>query len=141
MKVFIDANILVSVLNKEYPLFSYSSRLLSLADNKRFKLFTSPVCLAIAFYFAEKKSGTKMAKQKICTLISNIYIAETDQKAVMLAAENKAVEDFEDGLEYYAAVNAGCQCIVTENTSDFYFSELEVLQTCPFLEQHVIKRS
>lgn len=139
MKVFLDANILISVLNKEYPLFSYSSRLLSLADSKIFKLFTSPVCLAIAFYFAKKKSGRKMARQKIRMLISKIHITEADRKAVVLAAEHKAVEDFEDGLEYYAALNAGCQCIVTENTGDFYFSEIEVLQPHQFLEQHVIK--
>ena len=31
MKVFVDANILVSVVNKEYPLFPYTSRILSLA--------------------------------------------------------------------------------------------------------------
>jgi predicted nucleic acid-binding protein len=62
MKIFLDANILISVLNKEYPLFTYSSRILSLADDKRFQVFTSPVCLAIAFYFAEKKSGSALAK-------------------------------------------------------------------------------
>ncbi|HLF33367.1 MAG TPA: PIN domain-containing protein, partial [Cyclobacteriaceae bacterium] len=61
MKVFLDANILVSVLNKEYPVFSYSARLLQLALTKKFQLYTSPICLAIAFYFAEKKSGRKKA--------------------------------------------------------------------------------
>ena len=54
MRIFLDANILVSVLNKEYPLFSYSARIISLADNKKFTVYTSPICLAIAFYFAEK---------------------------------------------------------------------------------------
>ena len=49
MNVFLDANVLVSVLNKEYPLFGFNARILSLADDRRFKLFTSPVCLAIAF--------------------------------------------------------------------------------------------
>jgi hypothetical protein len=33
MKVFLDANILVTVLNKEYPVFPYAAKLLSLADN------------------------------------------------------------------------------------------------------------
>ena len=56
MKVFLDANILVSVINKEYPLFPFTSRILSLNQNFRFSLYTSPLCLAIAFYFAEKKS-------------------------------------------------------------------------------------
>ena len=63
MRIFLDANILVFVLNKEYPLFSYSARIVSLADNKKFTVYTSPICLAIAFYFAEKKSGTQMAKK------------------------------------------------------------------------------
>jgi predicted nucleic acid-binding protein len=54
MRIFLDANILVSVLNKEYPLFSYSARIISLADNKKFTVYTSPICLAIAFYFAKK---------------------------------------------------------------------------------------
>ena len=64
MKIFLDANVLVSVLNKEYPLFTYSSRVLSLADNPEFKVYTSPLCLAIAFYFAEKKNGNAMARKK-----------------------------------------------------------------------------
>ncbi|MEJ6980186.1 hypothetical protein WG906_06975 [Pedobacter sp. P351] len=54
MKVFLDANILISVLNKEYPVFPITSRILSLSDTDKFELYTSPFCLAIAFYFAEK---------------------------------------------------------------------------------------
>ena len=64
MRIFLDANILVSVLNKEYPLFSYTARILSLADSRKFTVYISPVCLAIAFYFAEKKSGTQLAKKE-----------------------------------------------------------------------------
>ncbi len=74
MRIFLDANILVSVLNKEYPLFTYAARIISLADNKKFTVFTSPLCLAIAFYFAEKKSGTRLAKQKIKLLSEKILI-------------------------------------------------------------------
>ena len=61
MKVFVDANILVSVLNKEYPIYTYTSRILSLADNPAFEVYTSPICLAIAFYFAEKKYKKQIA--------------------------------------------------------------------------------
>ena len=135
MNVFLDANILVSVLNKEIPLFSYTSRILSL-DPKRFKLFTSPICLAIAFYFAEKKSGTKLAKSKIQLLVQHIEIADANKDGVLLAAQNKSIDDFEDGLEYYAALHVGCSCIVTENVKDFYFSEIEVLNAERFIMKH-----
>ena len=55
MRIFVDANILVSVLNNEQPKFRFTARILSLPDfNSKYKLYTSPICLAIAFYFAKK---------------------------------------------------------------------------------------
>jgi predicted nucleic acid-binding protein len=137
MKVFLDANILVSVFNKEYPLFSYTSRILSLSDNKKFQIYTSPICLAIAFYFAEKKSGSAKAKSKIELLVSHINIAESDKRSVLSAIQNKSISDFEDGLEYYAALNAGCKCIITEDHSDFHFSKIEVIGSQQFMEKYL----
>jgi predicted nucleic acid-binding protein len=83
MNIFLDANILVSVLNKEYPLFTYSARILSLSDNPKFTVYTSPICLAIAYYFAEKKSGALAAKKKIEILIQKIKITSVDHQSVV----------------------------------------------------------
>ena len=138
MKVFLDANIIVSVLNKEYPLFTFSSRIVSLIDNPRFQIYTSPICLAIAFYFAEKKSGRNHAKNKIGLLTSKIGIAGIDDTVVMKTVQEKLVEDFEDGLEYFSALKAGCKYIITEDKNDFYFSKLPVMGAKEFLEAHVL---
>ena len=137
MRIFLDANILVSVLNKEYPLFTYAARIVSLADNKKFTVYTSPVCLAIAFYFAEKKSGTKMAKQKIKLLSEKINITGVGKNEVLQALENRQVNDFEDGIEYYAAVNNKCEAIITEDTGDYYFSEIKVCRAQNFLKEYL----
>jgi len=138
MKLFLDANIIVSVLNKEYPLFTYSSRILSLVDNKKFTVFTSPVCLAIAFYFAEKKCGTQLAKQKIDLLSKKISIINVGENEVLLALSNKKINDFEDGIEYYAARSNKCVAIITEDSNDFYFSDIEVLPAKDFLEKYLL---
>ena len=135
MKLFLDANILVSVLNKEYPLFADSSRILSLATHKRFSIFTSPICLAIAWYFVEKKSGTKIAHKKMNTLCSHIQIAAATAQTVQSTLANQKVNDFEDGLEYYAALSVKCDCIITANTDDFYFSEIMVYTARQFCEK------
>lgn len=127
MRIFLDANIIISVLNKEYPLFTYSSRILSLADKKGFNVFTSPVCLAIAFYFAEKKFKSKLAKEKIRLLADHISIADVNEAVVSSALSNNKIKDVEDGLEYYSALASKCDCIVTEDVKDFYFSEIEVI--------------
>jgi predicted nucleic acid-binding protein len=139
MKIFLDANILVSVLNKEYPLFPFTSRILSLNQNTPFKLYTSPLCLAIAFYFAEKKSKAIIAKRKIELLVQHIDIAADSSHAVNLALKNSSIHDFEDGLEYYAAIETGCSCIITEDFKDFYFSEIEVLSSQDFFKKYLTK--
>jgi predicted nucleic acid-binding protein len=136
MKIFLDANILVSVLNKEYPLFSYSSRILSLIDNTKFEVYTTPICLAIAFYLAEEKSGAEKAKEKTKLLSSRILISTVDKTVVQKASSDKSIHDFEDGLEYYAALQSGCKFIITENVRDFHFSKIEVLTAQQFLSNH-----
>ena len=128
MRVFLDANILVSVLNKEYPYYTFTSRILSMSENKESKttLVTTNICLAIAFYFSEKKHGHVLAKNKMSLLVQHIEIAECGKKEALLTVQNKKILDFEDGLEYYAALHAKCDCIVTNDLDDFYFSDLQV---------------
>ncbi len=134
MRLFVDANILVATLNKEYPLFTWSSRLLSLHGKENMQIFTSPLCLAIAFYFSSKKSGEKMAREKIGMLLQHIGITSVDEKITEQAIKNRQIHDFEDGMEYYSAIQHQCDCIVTENQKDFYFSDIEVIGCEEFLK-------
>jgi predicted nucleic acid-binding protein len=139
MNIFLDANILVSVLNKEYPTFTNSARILSLAGNQNFNILTSPICLAIAYYFAEKKHRSSTAKSKIKILSDHISIAPNSKEAVIKCLKNPSIHDFEDGLEYYAALESKCDCIITENKTDFYFSEIEVLNCEEFCKKYLLK--
>ena len=138
MRVFVDANILVAVLNKEYPSFSNAARILSLNGKKNIHIFTSPLCLAIAFYFSSKKSGEKLAKKKIELLCQNIGITTIQEEITKKAIQNPKIHDFEDGLEYYSALNHECDFIVTENQGDFYFSEIPVVGSEEFLFKNTL---
>lgn len=137
MKIFLDANILISVLNKEYPLFTITSRILSLADKNNFTLYTSPGCLAIAFYFAEKKFKSVKAKSKIQLLCAHIKITSVNQNAVLKTLHSPSINDFEDGLEYFSAEESKCNCIITEDVADFYFSKIEVLNSEDFFRKYL----
>lgn len=133
-KVFLDANILIAVLNKEYPVYSYAARVLSLADHTRYELYTSPLCLAIAFYYAEKKSK-KTARSRIEMLAAKIGCTTVDESIVSKAVKDESIADFEDALQYHSAKEAGCSVIVTEDKSDFYYASLRVSSSKEFLEQ------
>lgn len=139
-KLFIDANVLVAVTNKEYPLFTHAARVLSLADKADVTLYTSPVCLSIAFYFTEKKSGNKKAREKITLLLQHVAICTMNHEMVEQAIKNPRIQDFEDGMQYYAALHVGCDYIITENQEDFYFSDITVHNCADFLQWYTRKK-
>lgn len=138
MKLFIDANVLVAVLNKEQPLYSLASRILSLPADKC-QLYTSPLCLGIAYYFAEKKSGTKLANHKIRLLCDHLGIVSMDETVVKNTVSNLFIEDFEDGMQYYSAMSKNVNVIITEDVGDYHFSEIAVLRCNEFFEQFLFK--
>jgi predicted nucleic acid-binding protein len=139
-RIFLDANVLVTVLCNEYPRFTACARVLSLADDPRFEVYTSPLCLAIGAYYAEKKNGRRVAKKKAALLAEKLRITSLDASTAKRALANKRVEDLEDGMEYYSAVDAKCTAIVTYDPDDFHFGDLEVLNGEDFLLKYAVKR-
>lgn len=136
MLIFLDANIIVSVLNKEYPLYSVTARILSLPP-QRFTPVISTLSLGIAFYFASKKHGASMAKKKLGILLEHVKVATCGEAEALAAVAHPAISDFEDGMQYYSARNAGCRLIVTSDVEDYHFSEMEVLKPEDFWARYV----
>jgi predicted nucleic acid-binding protein len=136
MNVFVDANVIINVLNKEYPAFDHSARFLSLAQDKRFTFFTSSLSIAICWFFAEKKSGRSLANRKIEQLLLHFRITECGEEEVRKALADKRADDMEDAIQVYSALRNSCSHLVTNNLNDFHFSSLEVLEPLSFLEQH-----
>lgn len=138
MRIFLDANVLITVLCNEYPRFTACARVLSLCDNPRFTVFTSPLCIGIAAYFTEKKNGRQLAKKKMALLLDKLRITTIDEDMTRQVMTNPRVDDVEDGLQYYSALGSGCECIVTYDKGDFHFAETEVLDAEAFLRRHVL---
>lgn len=137
MNVFIDANVLIAVINKEYPAFDSCSRVLSLSADKRFTLFVSTLSLGICWFFAEKKSGRKVANEKIQLIMEHLSVSDCGKKEALAAMKEKKAEDFEDALQVNSARGSSCSCIITMNVQDFYFAKMEVITPIGFLNNYV----
>jgi predicted nucleic acid-binding protein len=136
MRIFLDANVLVSVVNREYPAFTACAKILSLADEPGISLYTSTLSLGITWYFSSKKSGRISARNKMDVLLKHILISPCGQEEVKQAMQFKQDADFEDALQFASALSAHCQYIVTSNCSDFYFSDIPVCEPDAFF-RHV----
>ena len=82
-----------------------------------------------------------MAREKIALLCQHIFIAPASETAVEKTISNKKINDFEDGLEYYSAMESKCDFIVTEDRNDFFFSEIPVLNAREFFEKKLAKKN
>ena len=72
-------------------------------------------------------------------LRGHIKIAEVTRSSVAKTIQNTSINDFEDGWEYYAAIENKCHCIITEDINDFYFSEIEILNSHNFFMKYMAK--
>jgi hypothetical protein len=70
-------------------------------------------------------------------LSEKIRISTVAENTVKKAAADKSVNDLEVGMQYYAALNATCKCIITEDKGDFYFSKLETYTAEEFLIKYI----
>lgn len=113
------------------------SSALPITQNSRFSLprFAWP----LLFYFSAKKSGIAVAKQKIGLLVSKLSITNIGKPAVEQAITNKKVHDVEDGMQYYAALESKCTAIITQDSSDYNYASIDVLDAAAFLEKYVLK--
>lgn len=72
-------------------------------------------------------------------MCQHIFIAPTTGSVVENTISNKKINDFEDRLEYYSAIESNCSYIITEDKNDFYFSEIPVMNSKTFFEKIVAK--
>jgi len=78
-----------------------------------------------------------MAKLKIEMLSKKILMSSVNQEVVNQTFANRQVQDFEDGLEYYSALESSCEVIVTEDINGFYYSKIPVLGCEDFLKEYI----
>lgn len=133
MRVFLDVNVLIAVLNKEFPRFDEAARVLSLAGRRPFRIFTSTVSLAITWYFVEKKSGRQKATEKFKLLLEHLEICPCGLEEIHNIKQFKGDIDFEDGLQVCSAISSECDVIVSFDGRDYYFSPLPCFTPKEFL--------
>ena len=74
-------------------------------------------------------------------LCQHLFIAPATETVVEKTIVNKKINDFEDGLEYYSAIESKCDFIVTEDGDYFFFSEIPVLNARDFFEKQLAKKN
>ena len=132
MKLFIDANVVLDLILKRQPFFDNIAEIVTIAENKNFKLCLSSVTFVninyIACKFSDKKNVLESLK-KLRILFDVLSVSQIEIEKALYSKFN----DFEDAVQHYCAIKYNCDYIITRNLKDFKNSEIQVMSPTEFL--------
>ena len=118
MKIFFDTNILLDVLLKRPQHFDASAKLWTAAESSHVQGYISAISFNNIYYIVNKLAGIKTAQKVLITLRDSFTMVDCTTQIVNQAIDAK-MKDFEDAIQYYSALHAKCNYLLTRNIKHF----------------------
>lgn len=132
-RILVDTNVVLDLLAKREPFYVQSLQIFSLADRNVVELILSTLSLVNANYILNDALKIKEARSIIGKFKVLVNSYELNDKIVELALNDSSFQDFEDGIQYYTALESQCELIITRNLKDFRKSAIPVFSPKEFL--------
>lgn len=118
MKVLIDTNILLDVVQRRAPHHEPALRLWKLVEERVLIGFVSAISFNNIHYIVRKQAGSERARDAVIAVRKTFEIVPLDEDIIDRAVASPAV-DFEDAIQAAAAVRVSAAYIVTRNITHF----------------------
>lgn len=133
MKIFIDTNIIMDVLTKREGFYPEAAIIWSLIKNGYVDGYISAISVNNIYYIIKKLTGIKMAENYIDRILADFTIVSLT-KDILYQARKKSGKDFEDLIQYFSALHAGCEKLITRNKKNFPRAGIDVMLPAEFLK-------
>lgn len=137
MRVLLDTNVIVDVLQRREPWFTDGQKIFyAIANNKIIGCITAKEAADIHFFSKRQFAGQEHVDAKARQVMTKLYaifelidtLAIDCQNAIAL--ENN---DYEYAIMIESALRTGVDCIVTRNTEHFTISSIPVYTPADFV--------
>ena len=133
MRLLIDANILLDVLQNRTPHAAESSRIWKLCETGRVDGFVPALSFANLVYIMRKELDPERILFTIRAL-SLIFTFADLRQADLEKAAAMCWDDFEDAIQCVIAERIGADYIITSNTADYLQSTVDAVTPAAFLD-------
>ena len=123
--IFVDTNIIIDLLAKRDLFYKDAQALFTLSDKKEIQLCISSLSFANAYYSIVKHHKDIDAKKYLAKFKVLVKVLPLEDKAIELALASD-FNDFEDGLQYFIAMDNESDIIITRNKKDFKNAKIPV---------------
>lgn len=135
MTVFIDANLILDILQKRMPFYNSSNTVLTYCASRQIKGYISLHSISNIFYILKNYYSTKERKRLLLGILNFLQVAEIKHDTIKNVLLRTDFPDFENCLQDECAKRVHASYIITRNIGDFSTSEVPVLTPIDFLKK------
>jgi len=126
-KLLIDTNVVLDLLSKREPFYDSVAKIFSLADKNKLKLSISSLTFTNTNYVLTRLKSATESREILRRFGVLVQVLSLDDKIIDLALNDSNLRDFENGLQYYSAIENGQNIIITRDLKDFKKSKIPVM--------------
>lgn len=126
-RVLFDLNVLLDVLMQREPHFGNAARLWALAETGQIEGVVAGHSFTTLFYLYRQQYDLPRAYQAILSLLKVFNVASVDRQALEMACDQRW-PDFEYAVQAMAAINSGCEYLLTRDPKGYPTQSITVIQ-------------
>lgn len=133
-QVLFDSDVLLDVLLNRQPFVVASAQALNTVATEQCHGYLSGHAVTNIYYILQRQLDRSTAHEKLTSLLQRLQVASVTD-AVIRAALQSPIIDFEDAVTHEAARAVGLELIVTRNISDFAASSIPAVLPGDWLDE------
>jgi predicted nucleic acid-binding protein len=131
-KVFVETDIVMDLLAARELFFEHAAKLFSSADKGDIQVCVSSLCFANLNYILSKQYSADQARKKLLKFKTLVTVLAVTDKVIELALSSD-FRDFEDGIQYFTAIENNIKILLTRNLKDYKTAAIPVMTAEQFL--------
>lgn len=133
MKILIDTNIIVDIINHRQDFFDNSYNALKIVFEKHCAC-VSTITVADTVYITKKAfPESKVQRLALRKFFEEFKICSVDKRQIKNAFSSP-MSDFEDAIQAFCAKRAGAKLVITRNIKDYKLSPIKAVTPADFIE-------
>jgi len=132
-KLLIDNNIVIDLLAQTEAFYQSAARVFSMGDKGKLDLYVSSLTFANTNYILSRQKSNAEVREILRRFKILVKVMPLTDKIIDLALNDRYFRDFEDGIQYYTAIENNLDIIITRDLPGFKESKIPVMSADGFL--------
>jgi len=134
-RLLVDTNVVLDLLSGRKPFYDDASKLFSLANKDKILLLVSSLTFANVHYVMRRSHSNTSTRKLLRNFKILVDVCVLNDRITELALNDELWGDFENGLQYYTALENDATVIITRDLKDFKSSKIPIMTAQTYINE------